>query len=248
MRRYAGPHRDPVLLLVSADALLRQALQTTLTDSGFLLEVARTADDALSLIQGSQVDLVILCIDLPDKSGLEVCRQMRSQASKLGIVMVTERDSEHEMVQALEAGADDYVTTRFQFRELTARVRAVLRRTQTNDTVQIHVLRAGDLEVDLDRRLLRRAGKIVHLTPTEFDLLVFLMKNEGVPITHSKLLQTIWGPEYGAELEYLRTYIRMLRKNIEDDPAKPRYLFTEPRVGYRFCNPSNSLLFNNPVV
>jgi two-component system KDP operon response regulator KdpE len=248
MRRGAGPHRDPILLLVSADALLRQALQTTLADSRFLVEVARTADGALSLIHESHFDLVVLSINLPQRSGVEVCRQMRSHASELGIVMVTERDSESEMVQALEAGADDYVTTRFQFRELTARVRAVLRRTQTNNTVEIHVLRAGDLELDLDRRLLRRAGKIVHLTPTEFDLLVFLMKNEGVPITHSKLLQTIWGPEYGEELEYLRTYIRMLRKKLEDDPAKPRYLFTEPWVGYRFCNPSNSLLFNNPVV
>jgi two-component system KDP operon response regulator KdpE len=239
MRRCAGPHRDPVLLVVSADALLRQALQTTLTGSGFLVEVARTADDALSLIHGSHFDLVVLSIDLPEKSGLEVCRQMRSHASELGIVVVTERDSEREMVQSLEAGADDYVTGRFQFRELTARVRAVLRRTQTNNTVEIPVLRAGDLEVDPDRRLLRRAGKVVHLTPTEFDLLVFLMKNEGVLVTHSKLLQTIWGPEYGEELEYLRTYMRMLRKKIEDDPAKPRYLFTEPWVGYRFCNPSN---------
>ncbi len=105
MRRWVGPHRDPVLLLVSADALLRQALQTTLTDSGFLVEVARTADDALSLIHESHFDLVVLSIDLPERSGLEVCRQMRSHASELGIVMVTERDSECEMIQALEAGS-----------------------------------------------------------------------------------------------------------------------------------------------
>jgi two-component system KDP operon response regulator KdpE len=153
--------------------------------------------------------------------------------------MVTVRDSVSDMVQALEAGADDYVTKRFRFRELAARVRAVLRRTQEENAVELHLLRAGDLEVDQDRRLLRRAGKMVHLTPTEFDLLVFLMKNEGILLTHSELLQRIWGPEYGEELEYLRTYMGMLRKKIEDDPAKPRYLFTEPWVGYRFCNPSN---------
>jgi two-component system, OmpR family, KDP operon response regulator KdpE len=219
--------------------LLRQVLQTTLAGSEFLVEVARTADDALSLIYKSHFDLVVLSIDLPQRSGVEVCWQMRCHAPELGIVMVTVRDSESEMVQALEAGADDYVTRPFRLRELTARLRAVLRRTQTNNTVEIHVLPAGDLELDLDRRLLRRAGKIVHFTPTEFDLLVFLIKNEGVLVTHSKLLRTTWGPEYGDELEYLRTYMRMLHKTIEDDPAKPRYLFTEPCMGYRFCKPSN---------
>jgi two-component system KDP operon response regulator KdpE len=208
-------------------------------DSGFLVEEAQSADGALALIHECRFDLVVLSTELPEMSGLEVCRQVRKHTPELGIVMVTERDSESEMVQALEAGADDYVTKRFRFRELTARVRAVLRRIQTDNPAEFRVLRAGDLEVDLDRRLLRRAGKIVHLTPTEFALLAFLMKNEGVLLTHSKLLQTIWGQEYGEELEYLRTYMRMLRKKIEDDPAKPRYLFTEPRVGYRFCNPSN---------
>lgn len=239
MRRDADQYRDSVLLLVGADTSLSRVLRTTLMDSGFLVEEARSADGALALIRECRFDLVVLSTDLPEMSGLELCRQVRKHTPELGIVMVTERDSESEMVQALEAGADDYVTTRFRFRELTARVRAVLRRTQANNPAELRVLRAGDLEVDLDRRLLRRAGKIVHLTPTEFALLAFLMKNEGVLLTHSKLLQTIWGQEYGEELEYLRTYMRMLRKKIEDDPAKPRYLFTEPRVGYRFCNPSN---------
>lgn len=244
MRRSAGSQRDPVSLLISASAPLQKALQTTLVGSGFSVEGTQSAVETLARIHECRFDLVILSVDLPEMSGLEVCRQARSHAPELGIVMVTEQDSESEMVRALEAGADDYVTMRFQFRELTARVRAVLRRTQSDAAAEIHILRAGDLEVDLHRRLLCRAGKIIHLTPTEFDLLVLLMKNEGALLTHSKLLQTIWGPEYGEELEYLRTYMRMLRKKIEDDPAKPRYLFTEPWVGYRFCDPSNKSLFS----
>jgi two-component system KDP operon response regulator KdpE len=239
MRRDQPPHRDSVLLLVGTDSSLRDALQSTLTYSGFMVKEARSADDALALLLESDFDLVLLNVDIGKMSGLEICRELRSQAPELGIVMVTERGSETQMVQALEAGADDYVTRRFRFRDLSARLRAVLRRTRADPSPQVSVLSAGDLEVDLNRRLLRRAGKIVHLTPTEFELLVFLMKNEGVLLTHSKLLQTIWGPEYGQELEYLRTYMRMLRKKIEDDPAKPKYLFTEPWLGYRFCNPSD---------
>jgi two-component system, OmpR family, KDP operon response regulator KdpE len=230
------------LLVVEDDPSLRKVLLTTLTASGFVVEEARSGDEALALMHEDRFDLVVLDINMPGLSGLEVCRQMRSRAPQLGIVMVTVRDAENDMVQALEAGADDYVTKPFRFRELTARVRAVLRRTQAENAADVHVLQAGNLELDLDRRLVRRGGEIVHLTPTEFDLLAFLMKNEGVPLTHAKLLRTIWGPEYGEELEYLRTYMRMLRKKIEDDPARPKYLFTEPWVGYRFCNPSNLAL------
>jgi two-component system KDP operon response regulator KdpE len=142
------------------------------------------------------------------------------------------------MVQALEAGADDYVTKPFRFDELVARLRAVLRRVAPQDTAT--VVQAGDLEIDFERRLLRRAGELVHLTPTEFDLLALLMKNRGMPLTHVKLLRTIWGPEYGEELEYLRAYVRALRKKIEDNPAQPKYILTEPWVGYRFYDPTEN--------
>jgi two-component system KDP operon response regulator KdpE len=153
--------------------------------------------------------------------------------------MVTVRDSEDDKVRALDAGADDYVTKPFKLRELTARLRAVLRRTRVAEAAQPSVLQAGKLKIDLERRLLWRGEEEVHLSPTEFDLLAFMMKNMGAPLTHIKLLRTIWGPEYGGELEYLRSYVRMLRRKIEDDPARPEYIQTEPWVGYRFRNPSD---------
>jgi two-component system KDP operon response regulator KdpE len=141
------------------------------------------------------------------------------------------------MVRALEAGADDYVTKPVRFGELVARMRAVLRRLHSESTTEPPVIHAGSLEIDLERHSLRKAGAIVHLTPKEFDLLALLMRNRGMPVTHAKLLRTIWGPEYGTELEYLRSYVRTLRKKIEDDPASPKYLVTEPWVGYRFSGP-----------
>jgi len=153
--------------------------------------------------------------------------------------MVTVRDQEDDKVQALEAGADDYVTKPFKLRELTARLRAVLRRTRTSDAVEPVVLRAGNLELDLHERLLRRNGEEIHLSPKEFDLLAFMMKNAGAPLTHMKLLRTVWGVDYGNELEYLRSYVRMLRKKIEADPAAPEYIVTEPWLGYRFRDPSD---------
>ena len=152
--------------------------------------------------------------------------------------MVTVRDAEDDKVRALESGADDYITKPFRLRELIARLRAVLRRTQLDDSAQA-VLQAGNLEIDLERRLLRRAGKQVHLSPKEFDLLAYLMRNLDAPVTHVKLLRAVWGPEYGNELEYLRSYVKMLRKKIEDDPARPEDILTEPWVGYRFCNPAD---------
>ncbi len=151
--------------------------------------------------------------------------------------MVTVRDAEEDVVHALEAGSDDYITKPFRFGEMVARLRAVLRRV-VPENVGPAVLQAGELEIDFDRRLLRRAGKEIHLTPTEFDLLALLMRNQGALMPHAKLLRTIWGPEYGEELEYLRAYVRALRKKIEDDPAQPKYILTEPWVGYRFHNPS----------
>jgi two-component system KDP operon response regulator KdpE len=153
--------------------------------------------------------------------------------------MVTVRDAEEDKVRALEAGADDYVTKPFQFRELVARLRAVLRRTHMNGASELKVLEAGTLRMDLDRRLLRKAGEEIRLSPKEFDLLSFMMKHQGAPLTHINLLRAVWGVEYGGELEYLRTYVRMLRKKIEDNPARPQYILTEPWVGYRFRNPSD---------
>lgn len=145
-------------------------------------------------------------------------------------------------MKALEAGADDYITKPIRLRELVARLRAVLRRIQSENSIELKLLRAEGLELDIERHTLYRRGEIVHLTPTEFELLAMLMRNEGSPVTYAKLLRSIWGPEYGTELEYLRSFVKTLRQKIEDDPATPKYIVTEPWVGYRFCNPVEAIL------
>ena len=155
---------------------------------------------------------------------MDTCRQIRALAPRAGIIMVTVRDSEEDQVRALEAGADDYVTKPFHFRELLARLGAVLRRTHSVRNIEPDSLQVGDLRIDFARRMLWKRGEKIRMSQKEFDLLAFLMKNRGTPVTHVKLLRGVWGPEYGGELEYLRTYIRMLRKKIEDDPRKPQYI------------------------
>ncbi|MBZ5597344.1 MAG: response regulator transcription factor [Acidobacteriia bacterium] len=227
------------VLVVDDESPLRRVLLTSLRNSGFAVEEARTAEEALEVMKEQIFDLALLEINLAGMNGLELCREIRALGQPIGIVMVTVRDAEKDMVQALEAGADDCVTKPFRLGELMARCHAVLRRVHAGNAAGEASISAGDLELDLDRRLLRKAGKVVRLTPTEFNLLAFLMKNQGVPLTHAKLLRTIWGPEYGKELEYLRSYVRLLRKKIENDPAQPKYLVTEPWLGYRFCSPSS---------
>jgi two-component system KDP operon response regulator KdpE len=228
------------VLVVDGDPLLRRMLHASLRSSGFAVEEARSAEEALEVMRERTFDLALLYIDTPGANGVNLCRQMRALGESIGIVMVSARDAEKDMVQALEAGADDYISKPFRLGELTARCHALLRRIHAGNAAAEASISVGNLELDLGRRLLRKAGKVVHLTPTEFDLLAFLMKNQGIPLTHAKLLRTIWGPEYGQELEYLRSYVKLLRKKIENDSAHPRYLVTEPWLGYRFCSPSNS--------
>jgi len=225
------------VLVVDDEPPFRKVLQTSLNARGFSVDQAGSAEQAIEMLAKRTFQLILLDINMPGMGGVEACRRVRALMPHIGIVMVTVRDAEHDIVQALEAGADDYITKPFRFGELVARLRAVHRRAIPEEGVQT-VLRAGDLEIDFDRRLLRRAGEPVHLTPTEFDLLALLMRNQGVLLPHAKLLRTIWGPEYGEELEYLRAYVRTLRKKIEDDPARPKYILTEPWVGYRFRDPS----------
>jgi len=227
------------VLVVDDESALRKALRTSLTASGFDVEEARSGEEALGTVQQHQFDLVLLDVSMPGMSGIDACRRIRGISPQAGIVMVTVRDQEDDKVRALEAGADDYVTKPFKLRELTARLRAVLRRTRMSEAVEPVVLRAGNLEMDLHDRILRRNGEEIHLSPKEFDLLAFMMKNAGAPLTHVKLLRTVWGVEYGNELEYLRSYVRMLRKKIENDPSNPEYILTEPWLGYRFRDPSD---------
>jgi two-component system, OmpR family, KDP operon response regulator KdpE len=227
------------VLVVDDEPALRKVFRTSLAASGFVIEEARSGEEAVDLLPQHPFDLVLLDINMPGIGGVETCREIRALAPKIGILMVTVRDAEHDMVRALEAGADDYITKPVRFRELVARMRAVLRRLDADGATEPAILRVADLEMDQGRHWVRKAGSLVHLTPKEFELLALLMRNRGAPVTHAKLLRAIWGPEYGTELDYLRSFVRTLRKKIENDPARPRYILTEPWVGYRFCDPTD---------
>jgi two-component system KDP operon response regulator KdpE len=228
------------VLVVDDEPAMRRALRATLNASGFAVEEARNGEEAIDLVAQRPVALVLLDSNMPGMGGVEACRRIRALAPNAGIVMITIRDTEDDKIEALEAGADDYVTKPFLVRELIARLQAVLRRIRLETPEGTPVLRAGKLELDIERRTLHRAGEDVRLSPTEFELLRYFMQHPDVAIEHARLLKAVWGPEYGQELEYLRAYVRLLRKKIEDDPAQPQYLLTEPWLGYRFRAPSNS--------
>ena len=230
------------ILVVDDEAPFRRALRGFLTDHGLAVAEVPNAGEALRAIRESPYDLALLDIDLPEVNGLELCRQFRALGHQAGILMVIAGDAESDFVQASEAGADDCISKPFRASELVGRCRAVLRKISGGDAAGQTTFRAGELALDLNRRQLLKGGKRVHLTPKEFNLLALLMRNQGKPLTHAKLLRTIWGPEYGAELEYLRSYVRLLRKKVEDDPARPKYLVTEPSLGYRFCSSPPSAL------
>jgi two-component system, OmpR family, KDP operon response regulator KdpE len=226
------------VLVVDNDAAMRRTLRTALSAQGYSVAEARSGEEALEEIEQQLASLVLLDIEMPGMGGLEACRRIRALTPHTGIVMVTVCDAEEDKIGALEAGADDYITKPFSIRELLARLRALSRRLGTSGSAGAAVLKIGTLELDLDRRIVRRAGAEIHLSPTEFSLLAYLMQHANTAIEHGKLLRAIWGPEYGSELEYLRTYIKRLRKKIENDAINPEYLLTVPWLGYRFRDPS----------
>jgi len=229
---------DRIKALVADDEpSFRRVLRTSLVASGFTIEEARSGEEAITILTRDAFDLALLDINMPGIGGVEACREIRSHLPKIGIVMVTVQDGESEMVKALEAGADDYITKPIRLRELVARLKAVLRRLRTEDAFEPALLQAGDLELDINRHVLYRQGQVVHLTPTEFELLVLLMQNQGTPVSHKKLLRSVWGPEYSTQTDYLRSFVKTLRQKIEEDPTRPRYIMTEPWIGYRFCDP-----------
>ena len=234
------PSENCKVLIVDDDPAFRRALRTSLAASGFDVSEGRTGEEALIVLRDKPVDIVLLDINMPGMGGIETCRRIRNLSPRIGILMVTVRDAEEDKVQALEAGADDFVTKPYRLREMIARLHAVRRRLSPPDEASATVLRAGALTLDSERRLVTKDGAEIHLSPKEYDLLSYLFKHQGALITHSKLLQGVWGAEYGGELEYLRSYVRMLRKKIEDDPSQPEYILTEPWVGYRFRNPAEA--------
>jgi two-component system, OmpR family, KDP operon response regulator KdpE len=224
------------VLLVDDDASIRRALHTTLSALGFEVEEASSGEQAVSFVRTERYDAVLLDINMPGMGGIEACRFLRRLAAGLPILMLTVRDGADDKIDALDAGADDYITKPFHAGELIARVRSAVRRSRQAQGESETVMAIGEIELDRERRLVRKSGAIVHLTPKEFDLLYCLMSHAGKPLTHARLLTSVWGTEYGNELEYLRTFVHQLRKKLEDDPARPKYLLTESYIGYRFSD------------
>ena len=222
------------ILVVDDDSSTRRALRVTLSGMGFTVVEAARGEEALSLVRVTRFDAVLLDVDMPGMGGFETCRTIRNAVARLPILMLTVMDSEDDKVLALDAGADDYIVKPFQLRELTARLRSAVRRRNTQDDSRDTVLRHGQLELDPVKYRVQKRGRSIHLTPKEFEMLHYLMTHAGEPIPHARLLKSVWGPEYGNELEYLRTFVRQLRKKIEDDPANPHYLLTDAYIGYRF--------------
>ena len=222
------------LLIVDDETAIRWALRNTLQRMNFEIVEAETGEQAIALVRTVRVDAVLLDIGMPGMNGIEACRRIRQLMPLLGIVMLTVRNTEEDKIQALDAGADDYITKPFHLGELAARLRAAVRRAHASQADDAAAIAIGEIELDPVRRLVKRAGTAIHVTPKEFELLHFLMSHAGLPLTHNRILAAVWGPEYGHELEYLRTFVRQLRKKLGDDAASPRYLLTDSQVGYRF--------------
>jgi len=222
------------ILVVDDEPQIRRVMRTTLTSQGYAVAEAKTGEEALQAMPAERPDLVLLDVNMPGRSGLETCREIRI-ASDVPIIMLTVRNSERDKVQALDAGADDYVVKPFGSEELLARIRAALRRSTPAEALPPFV--SSDLKIDFEKRMVTVNEEPVRLTPKEFELLHHLVANRGKTESHRRLLQAVWGPDYGEETEYLRVFINQLRKKIEPDPRHPRYIHTEPWVGYRFDPP-----------
>ncbi len=221
------------LLVVDDEPSMVRTLRTNLRGHGFQVETAETASDAIASYERRQPDLVVLDLNLPDGDGFEIVRRIRER-SGTPIIVLSARGGEHDKVNALDLGADDYMTKPFGIDELLARIRVALRHVARPGAGTERRIRSGDLVVDLERREVSIAGRDVHLTPTEYDLLKVFLTNANKVLTDRMLLQHVWGPDYGDESHYLHVYVARLRRKIEGDPQAPKHLTTEPGVGYRF--------------
>jgi two-component system, OmpR family, KDP operon response regulator KdpE len=233
----SSPAVNPGLrvLLVDDEPSIRRALRVPLTEMGFIATEASRGEEALHLAQNQPFDVVLLDMNMPGIGGMKTLAKLRSIAPRLPILMVTVVDGEEEKIEALEAGADDYVTKPFSIREVIARMRSAVRRSQAPERNEDAPISIGEIQVQPKRRLVTKAGQPIHLTRKEYDILFYLMTHAGRAVTYGKLLTSVWGPDYRQEIDYLRTFIRQLRKKIETDPSNPRYLLTDAYVGYRFA-------------
>ena len=222
------------ILVVDDEPQIRRVLKSTLSSQGYVILEAKTGEEAVDVVRKEKPDLVLLDVNMPGVGGIEACREIR-RSSEAPIIMLTVRNAERDKVSALDAGADDYVVKPFGIEELLARIRAALRRFAPGEALPPFV--SKELKMDFESRMLTVRGEERHLTPKEFEVLKYLIVNQGKPLTHRRILQSVWGPDYGEETENLRVVINQLRKKIESDPAHPKYIRTEPWVGYRFQTP-----------
>ena len=236
------PARRIRILIALDDPGFHARLSILLHAGNYAVEEANSRQKVQDSVRNTAFDLIILGVKRHEfEHVIEVCRQVRTSAPRSGIVLVSLGDSSDDAAgdrraDGLEAGADDYITAAVESREFLARIRAVLRRIHLAGSPR-QIVRSGDLEMDIDRRHVQQNGSPIHLTRTEFDLLATMMQKPGTPFTHVQLLRSVWGPDYGSELEYLRAYIRLLRRKIDNDPARTSYIRTLPGVGYSFQSP-----------
>ncbi len=224
---------SPQILVIDDEPQIGRALRTILTEKDFRVTTAMRGEEGLTLAAANPPDLVILDLGLPDMDGIEVCRRLR-EWTQCPIIILSVRDSEHDKVAALDKGADDYLTKPFGIQELLARVRVALRHSAGSTGTQPSVIKAGPMTIDLAWHTVTRLGQEVKLTATEFNLLAYLASNRGRVLTHQSILTSVWGPADADHTEYLRVYVRQLRKKLEADPDHPEHILTEPGIGYRF--------------
>jgi two-component system KDP operon response regulator KdpE len=225
------------ILVVDDDPQIRRVMKATLVGHHYEVIEARTGEDALEKTPQEMPNLILLDMNMPGIGGLETCRAIRA-GSDVPVIILSVRNTKRDKVAALDAGADDYVTKPFSIEELLARIRAALRRSPSSPEGGPRTFESKDLGIDFEARRVLARGKEVRLTPKEFELLRYLVAHAGKPVTHRELLQAVWGPDYGDEPEYLRVFINQLRKKIEVNPSHPKYIVTEPWLGYRFVSPA----------
>lgn len=223
---------SPLVLIIEDEVQMRKFLRASLTSHDYRCIDADRGQLGLELARSHVPDVIMLDLGLPDMDGLEVTRSLRSWTS-LPVIIISARGQENDKIAALDAGADDYLTKPFGTGELLARIRVALRHSARGAGVTGPVLNAGEVRIDFDKRLVFRGDEEVHLSPIEYKLLAMLMKNVGKVVTHRQLLREVWGPSHATETQYLRVYMGQLRHKLEREPARPRYLLTEPGVGYR---------------
>jgi two-component system KDP operon response regulator KdpE len=221
------------ILVVDDETQITRVLRRSLSARGYEVQTANDGEEALSVFGQWVPDLVVTDLSMPQMAGLELCRRLR-KLSQVPIIVLSVKGEERAKVEALDAGADDYITKPFGMDELLARVRVALRRTSAAALPEVQTIELGDFQVELEARTVIVRGEEVRLTPKEYELLIYLIRHAGKVLTHRVLLGAIWGGDYTEQTEYLRVFIGQLRKKIEADPAKPRYILTEPWIGYRF--------------